>query len=449
MKKVMAEDLYRYKFVSKVQWNKKADKAVFTVHTTDEASNSYKADAWMYEDGKLTRLTDSGNVAGIQWLDEESLFFAGLRTEEDKAAAKKAPLSVFHKLSLKGGEAEELVRIPMKVLDLKPMGENKYALLAIYDRYPAEDRNPGWEVFDELPFWRNGEGYTSGTRKRLYIMDNGKLVPVTAENEGVTGWAVDNGRILYASQVYEDVVGMTAGITLYANGMKKELVKDGIYNVGGVFFKDGEPMALLNDRVGFGATKNPLFYELGSGKPVQVSTMDEHPAGTVVGDSAYGGGAQLAVDEGYIYYTTVDDTKSVLRRLKNGNLETVLTTYGSLDAITVKNGKILVSSVGQAKLPELYKVEDGQMIQISQFNEALYNERTIQMPHPVSAQSGTWQINGYVIYPADYEEGKTYPAILDIHGGPFGAYGAQFFHEMQVWSGAGYFVFYCNPRGGD
>ncbi|MDD4078523.1 MAG: S9 family peptidase, partial [Eubacteriales bacterium] len=39
--------------------------------------------------------------------------------------------------------------------------------------------------------------------------------------------------------------------------------------------------------------------------------------------------------------------------------------------------------------------------------------------------------------------------ILDIHGGPKTVYGEVFFHEMQYWANAGYFVFFCNPRGSD
>ena len=59
------------------------------------------------------------------------------------------------------------------------------------------------------------------------------------------------------------------------------------------------------------------------------------------------------------------------------------------------------------------------------------------------------EIEGWVLKPTDYEEGKNYPAILDIHGGPKTVYGDVFYHEMQVWANMGYFVFFCNPRGGD
>ena len=49
--------------------------------------------------------------------------------------------------------------------------------------------------------------------------------------------------------------------------------------------------------------------------------------------------------------------------------------------------------------------------------------------------------------PAGLEEGKRYPVLLNIHGGPFTQYGNRFFDEFQVYAGAGYAVVYANPRG--
>jgi dipeptidyl aminopeptidase/acylaminoacyl peptidase len=49
--------------------------------------------------------------------------------------------------------------------------------------------------------------------------------------------------------------------------------------------------------------------------------------------------------------------------------------------------------------------------------------------------------------PAGFREGERYPVLLNIHGGPFTQYGNKFFDEFQVYTGAGYVVVYCNPRG--
>ncbi len=58
-------------------------------------------------------------------------------------------------------------------------------------------------------------------------------------------------------------------------------------------------------------------------------------------------------------------------------------------------------------------------------------------------------MTGYVLYPKDFDPNKTYPGILDIHGGPKTVYGTVFYHEMQLWASEGYFVFYANPHGSD
>ena len=42
---------------------------------------------------------------------------------------------------------------------------------------------------------------------------------------------------------------------------------------------------------------------------------------------------------------------------------------------------------------------------------------------------------------------KKYPLILEIHGGPFAAYGPNYTTEMQLFAAAGYIVLYANPRG--
>ena len=57
------------------------------------------------------------------------------------------------------------------------------------------------------------------------------------------------------------------------------------------------------------------------------------------------------------------------------------------------------------------------------------------------------EVDAWIMRPAGFEEGKRYPVLLNIHGGPFTQYGAGFFDEFQVYAGAGYAVVYSNPRG--
>jgi acylaminoacyl-peptidase len=57
------------------------------------------------------------------------------------------------------------------------------------------------------------------------------------------------------------------------------------------------------------------------------------------------------------------------------------------------------------------------------------------------------EVQAWVAKPPGFEPGKRYPLILEIHGGPFAAYGPHFASEIQLYAAAGYVVVYVNPRG--
>jgi dipeptidyl aminopeptidase/acylaminoacyl peptidase len=57
------------------------------------------------------------------------------------------------------------------------------------------------------------------------------------------------------------------------------------------------------------------------------------------------------------------------------------------------------------------------------------------------------RIQAWLATPPDFDPGKQYPMILEIHGGPHVPYGFSFFHEFQVFAAAGFVVLFTNPRG--
>lgn len=56
-------------------------------------------------------------------------------------------------------------------------------------------------------------------------------------------------------------------------------------------------------------------------------------------------------------------------------------------------------------------------------------------------------IQGWVVYPPNYDATKKYPLIVENHGGPILNYGPHFSAEIQLFASQGYLVFYPNPRG--
>ena len=87
--------------------------------------------------------------------------------------------------------------------------------------------------------------------------------------------------------------------------------------------------------------------------------------------------------------------------------------------------------------------------QLTALNEDLLGQRTLAEVERVTWQSSHdgREIEGWVAYPPGYEEGRRYPMILEIHGGPYAAYGPNFSAEVQRYAAEGYAVLYANPRG--
>ena len=86
---------------------------------------------------------------------------------------------------------------------------------------------------------------------------------------------------------------------------------------------------------------------------------------------------------------------------------------------------------------------------ITALNAALFKFRTLGKVEEVWYTSSFDQrkIQGWVVYPPDYDANKKYPFLVENHGGPILNYGDRFSAEIQLYAAAGYIVFYPNPRG--
>ncbi|MCL2595371.1 MAG: S9 family peptidase [Promicromonosporaceae bacterium] len=62
----------------------------------------------------------------------------------------------------------------------------------------------------------------------------------------------------------------------------------------------------------------------------------------------------------------------------------------------------------------------------------------------ISTSPDGQKVQGWALLP---DGPGPHPVLLNIHGGPFAAYGPNFFDEFQVFAAAGYAVLFCNPRG--
>ena len=86
--------------------------------------------------------------------------------------------------------------------------------------------------------------------------------------------------------------------------------------------------------------------------------------------------------------------------------------------------------------------------QLTHVNDELFSHLNLTEPEEIWYTSFDGKrIQTWVQKPPDFDPGKKYPLILNIHGGPHAAYGFVFDHEFQWMAAKGYVVLYPNPRG--
>jgi dipeptidyl aminopeptidase/acylaminoacyl peptidase len=81
---------------------------------------------------------------------------------------------------------------------------------------------------------------------------------------------------------------------------------------------------------------------------------------------------------------------------------------------------------------------------------ASFGDLTLSRAETVSWKGpGGRMLNGVLTYPADYHEGRRYPLVLFIHGGPNSSSRERFSLPAQVMATHGWLVFEPNYRGSD
>ncbi len=124
--------------------------------------------------------------------------------------------------------------------------------------------------------------------------------------------------------------------------------------------------------------------------------------------------------------------------------------YGGSSFTVSDDGLIVYTRQATDRPADLALVRGGEHARtITHLNEDLLAHRDLGEVHEFSAPSSVdgQRIEGWYVTPPDFDPEKTYPLILEIHGGPFANYGPRFAAELQLYAAAGYVVLYANPRG--
>ncbi|MBW3614947.1 MAG: S9 family peptidase [Actinobacteria bacterium] len=114
----------------------------------------------------------------------------------------------------------------------------------------------------------------------------------------------------------------------------------------------------------------------------------------------------------------------------------------------VAGGTVAFAASDATTTSELFVVVEGEERRLTDHGSGFAAAHPGSRPERfVAASPDASLVEAWVMRPAGFEEGRRYPTLLNIHGGPFSQYGNRFFDEFQVQAGARYAVLYCNPRG--
>ncbi|KKC28956.1 dipeptidyl aminopeptidase/acylaminoacyl-peptidase [Caldanaerobacter subterraneus subsp. pacificus DSM 12653] len=478
MEKLVLEDFTKFKFLSGLKFSPSGSHAAFVVHRMDVEENKYLSNIWVLDTKtkKYFQLTSFNEERGFVWLDDDYILFAGSRNPKDKEKAESGEeFTKYYKINIHGGEATEAFVIPKKVTEILPVDDDTFLVILLYNvnkkdleglseeekkkELERRKEEKDYEVFDEIPFWANGEGVINKDRGRLYVykLSDNKLQPITDEYTDVYSLKLnkEKTKAVFIGKSYKDKMPLTSDVYIYnlKVGELKKVNKDSDFSYRYVDFLGDKIICAGTDMKKYGINENSKFYILEESGERRCITpeLDMSLGNSVNSDVRYGSGFSFKAEGDYLYFISTERYNAYLNRINlEGKIEKVIDKDGSVDMFDVCGDNILFIGFRGLKLLELYEYKDGQEIQITDFNEWVQKEKKLSKPERVEVETRPGHfIDGWVIKPVDYEEGKKYPAILDIHGGPKTVYGDVYFHEMQYWASEGYFVFFCNPVGSD
>ena len=155
--------------------------------------------------------------------------------------------------------------------------------------------------------------------------------------------------------------------------------------------------------------------------------------------------------ENSIYFLLEDSGEQNLARVsaEGGAVERLIQGRSVVSRFDFGPEGAMAVLISKPHLPEeVFVFEGGELEQRSHTNTELLAEIELGQMEKIRFQSqdGT-EIESFVIKPPGFEEGKRYPAVLRIHGGPQSQYDFSFTFERQFFAANGYVVVMPNPRG--
>lgn len=471
MERLQLTDFLKYRYPSALAFSPDGARLSFALKCIDEEKDCYRWSLWVYtpETGACAELPGSEGQRRAVWDGPERLLLIERQSDPELLARGiEESWSTLVRLNVSNGEREELFRLPLSVTAVWPAGAGRYFVTAEthLDRPnlltlapPLREREAarrlhtkGYKTLTELPLCENGVGMYNQTRNTLFLVEaDGAFRQLTPEDWDVNRVSAGEGQVLFTAFPFRDVKPVTEGMYLWsvAEGLRTLITPDQ-YSIDFVGFHGQEFLCLGLVMKDYGVYEHPTFFLVNEDGAHSLGRYNRRVNSEVVTDSFDGAvRGQKMVGKALYFLNTNGVGTQLCRWTREEGVSALLTTDDYLIDFDTLDGErfALVAATG-LDLPEVYLWQGGALLRTSHFNDQVSAGRTLSVPEAFSFldRDGV-EIDGFVLKPAGYRPGASYPGILHIHGGPKMVFGPGFHHEMQLWAARGYFVFYCNPRG--
>jgi dipeptidyl aminopeptidase/acylaminoacyl peptidase len=421
----------------------------FVVSTIDLADNTTRRRVWIDD----SPVSAGDHDAGPAWSPDGCfLAFTSRRGEQrGDSTLHVLPVGV-------PGEVRTVCTMPEGIGNVAWSPDGRWLSFTSrtrHERYEAQDES--WQAPRKVErfFGRlNEEGWIFDRPRHVYVVafdgtaGPRNLTPGAFEHEGVS-WLADSTGVVTSAARHDtwdrDLARDLYVVPLDGDEIRCLTAHDGIYNQPAVS-PDGTSVAFL----GHGDVRTyPQNAKVGvlpidsDGAPESAiewvsAGLDRTFESTTLAPVWESNDHLLAVaeDRGDTHlYRMPSDGAFVPTRVTEGHVEVT-----SFDAA---GGRIATTRSKVDHPAELF-VDDERRTSVG---DALAERLLGWERFAVRTTDGTDEIDAWIMRPADFDESKRYPVLLNVHGGPHTQYGEHFFDEFQMQAAAGFVVVLGNPRG--
>lgn len=458
-----SEDIFNLEYVSDVQISPDGKNIAYVRRSNDIMSDSSRANVWLASvDGKSNRplLSSKKNYYSIRWSPDGSRL-AYLSNEEGKPQlyvrwmdtgqtalvtnVTSSPSNITWSPDGKSIAFTMSVDAKEKPLDVKMPKKPKGAKWS-----------PKFQYITKARYQADGKGVLEPAYTHIFVVpsDGGTARQLTSGNyhhKGRLSFAPNGKKIYFSANrsdnwEYEPVEADIFSVDMTGN--IEQLTQDKGRESSPVVSPDGKHIAYAYRDAEKVMYKNSYLYVMNSDGSEQRSVTKD--IDNSVSNFHWKDNKRIYFQQSVRGLAQVDvvslsgSVKAVAKGLGGTTLGRPY-VFGTYHAV----GDVVAYTKGRTDRPADLFVTTKNERQLTALNEDVLGHKQLGEVKEIVYQSSIdgEEIQGWYVLPPNYDSSKTYPLILEIHGGPNLAYGPVFTAELQRMASEGYVVFYDNHRG--